>query len=48
MNLINQGLWSVARKLGFSGESPYRFLVYQKRMDAAPMYDCKTILKMSR
>ena len=27
-DLLNNG---VARKLGFSGESPYRFLAYQKR-----------------
>lgn len=30
------GPMSVARKLGFSGESPYRFLAYQKRDGRLP------------
>jgi len=43
------GKKSVARKLGFSGESPYRFLAYQKTgWTSHPVRDCKTNLKMSR
>jgi hypothetical protein len=34
--LISFFTYSVARKLGFSGESPYRFLAYQKRDGRLP------------